>query len=93
MSSCEIDIKEREEKSDRNETEKKTNGNIVSRHFFPLGTVFVMLFVIFVPQPAVYLGKKLPLIKILIVANYLMFGLSFRLAEAKSVIRSFKELA
>ena len=97
MSSCEIDIKEREEKSDRNETEKKnvlnSIGNIVSRHFFPLGTVFVILFGIFIPQPAVYLGKKLPLIKILIVAIFLMFGLRFRLAEVKSAIRSFKEMA
>ena len=38
MSSCEIDIRERE-KSDRNETEKKKKnvlnsiGNIISRHF------------------------------------------------------------
>ena len=92
MSSCEIDIKEREEKSDRNETEKKnvlnSIGNIISRHFFPLGTVFVILFGVFIPQPAVYLGKKLPLIKILIVAILLMFGLRFRLAEVKSAIRS-----
>ena len=97
MSSCEIDIKEREEKSDRNETEKKnvlnSIGNIISRHFFPLGTVFVILFGIFIPQPTVYLGKKLPLIKILIVAIFLMFGLRFRLAEVKSAIRSFKEMA
>ena len=101
MSSCKIDIKERErgeEKSDRNETETRTNvlnsiGKIVSRHFFPLGTVFVMLFGIFVPQPAAYLGKKLPLIKILIVAIFLMFGLRFRLTEMKSAIRSFKEMA
>ena len=97
MSSCEIDIEEREEKSDRNETEKKnvlnSIGNIVSRHFFPLGTVFVILFGIFVPQPAVYLGKKVPLIKICIVAMFLMFGLRFRLAEVKSAIRSYREMA
>ena len=99
MSSCEIDIREREEKSDRNETEKKKKnvlnsiGNIISRHFFPLGTVFVILFGIFIPQPTVYLGKKLPLIKILIVAIFLMFGLRFRLAEVKSAIRSYREMA
>ena len=74
MSSCETDIKERNERSDINsETEQKTNtlktiGNVVSRRFFPLGSVFVILFGIFVPQPAMHLGKNLPLIKICIVA-------------------------
>ena len=68
-------------------------GHIISRHFLPLGTIFVVLFDIFVPQPAVYLGQKLPLIKILIVAIFLMFGLGFRLAEVKSAIRSYKEMA
>ena len=99
MSSCETDIKERNERSDINsETEQKTNtlktiGNVVSRHFFPLGSVFVILLGIFVPQPAMHLGKNLPLIKICIVAIFIMFVLRFRFADVKSAIRSYREMA
>ena len=93
MSSCEIDIKEREEKSDRNETEKKnvlnSIGNIISRHFFPLGTVFVILLAYsYLNQQCTSVKNYHFLIKILIVAILLMFGLRFRLAAVKSAIRS-----
>lgn len=68
-------------------------GNFVSRHILALGAILIIPFGIFLPQPAVYLNKQVPLTRICIVMLFLVFGVKSRLSEMKSAVRCYKEMA
>ena len=64
-----------------------------SKHFLPIGTLFVIPFGIIFPAPAVYLNKKLPVVQMCIVTLFFVIGTKFRLTEIKSALRCYKETA
>lgn len=66
--------------------------NFFLRNFLPIGTVIAVIFGIFLPQPAVYLSQRIPVVKTSIVALFFTIGLRVRLVEAKSAIKSYKEV-
>ena len=70
----------------------RTLKNFLLRNFLPIGTVISIIFGIFLPQPAVYLSKKIPVIKISIIALFFTIGLRVRFVEAKSAAKSYKEV-
>ena len=70
----------------------RTLKNFLLRNFLPIGTVISVIIGIFLPQPAVYLSKKIPVIKISIIALSFSIGLRVRFVEAKSAAKSYKEV-
>lgn len=70
----------------------RTLKNFLLRNFLPIGTVICIIFGIFLPQPAVYLSKRIPVIKISVIALFFTVGLRVRFVEAKSAAKSYKEV-
>ena len=66
--------------------------NFFLRNFLPVGTMISVIFGLFLPQPAVYLSQEIPAVKICIIALFSTIGLRVRLAEAKSAVKSYKEV-
>ena len=66
--------------------------NFILRNFLPIGTMISVIFGLFLPQPAVYLSQEIPAVKICIIALFSTIGLRVRLAEAKSAVKSYKEV-
>ncbi|XP_046846031.1 uncharacterized protein LOC124439818 isoform X1 [Xenia sp. Carnegie-2017] len=62
------------------------------RNLFPFGIVLSVIFGIALPQPAVYLNEKIPLGTICVVCLFTTIGLRLRISEAKSAIKSYKEI-
>ena len=65
---------------------------LLLRHLLPLGIVLSVIFGIALPQPAVYLNEKIPLGTICVVCLFTTIGLRLRVSEAKSAIKSYKEI-
>ena len=66
--------------------------NFFLRNFLPIGTMISVIFGLFLPQPAVYLSQEIPVVKICIIALFSTIGLRVRLSEAKSAVKSYKEV-
>ena len=64
-----------------------------STHFLPIGTLFVIIFGIIFPAPAVYMNEKLPVVQMCIVTLFFVVGTKFSLTEIKSALRCYKETA
>ena len=62
------------------------------KHFLPIGTLFIIPLGIILPGPAVYLQRKLPVIKMCIVTLFFVIGMKCRLPEMKSALHSYKEI-
>ena len=67
--------------------------NFLLQNFLPIGTVISVIFGIFLPQPAVYLSQRIPVVKISVITLFFIVGLRVRLVEAKSAVKSYKEVA
>ncbi|CAB4030799.1 Hypothetical predicted protein, partial [Paramuricea clavata] len=65
----------------------------VSKHFLPIGTLFVIPLGIIFPAPAVYLNGKLPVVQMCIVTLFFVIGTKFRLTEIQSALRCYRETA
>ena len=65
----------------------------ISKHFLPIGTLFIIPLGIIFPAPAVYLEGKLPVVKICILTLFFVIGTKFRLTEIQSALRCYKETA
>jgi hypothetical protein len=65
----------------------------VSKHFLPIGTLFIIPLGILFPAPAVYLHGKLPVVQMCIVILFFVIGTKFRLTEIQSALRCYKETA
>lgn len=63
----------------------------ISKHFLPIGTLFIIPLGIIFPTPAVYLQGKLPVVKICISTLFFVIGMKFRIAEIHSALRCYKE--
>ena len=69
-----------EERKEANEISTKLSiltrlKNFVLRNFLPIGTMISVIFGIFFPQPAVYLSREIPSVKICIIALFFIIGL------------------
>ena len=65
--------------------------DFVSKHFLPIGTIFIILFGILFPAPAVYLQAKLPVVKVCIITLFFIIGTKFPLKEIRSALHCYKE--
>jgi amino acid transporter len=52
-----------------------------------------MIIGIFLPQPAVFLSERMPVVMICIIILFFTIGIRLRLVEAKSAVKSYKEIA
>ena len=66
--------------------------NFYIRNFLPIGIVLSIIIGILLPQPAVYLSQRIPVAKICIIALFFVIGLRLRVMEAKSAVKSYKEV-
>ena len=66
--------------------------NFCMRQFMPIGIIISIIVGIFLPQPAVYLSERIPVVKICIIVLFFTIGLRLRLVEAKSAVKSYKEV-
>ena len=67
--------------------------NFCLRNFLPIGIIFSVVIGIFLPQPAVFLSEKIPVVQICIIGLFFTIGVRLRLVEAKSAVKSYKEIA
>ena len=67
--------------------------NFCLRNFLPIGIIFSVIIGIFLPQPAVFLSEKIPVVQICIIVLFFTIGIRLRLVEAKSAVKSYKEIA
>lgn len=65
----------------------------LSKHFLPIGTLFIIPLGILFPTPGVYLHGKLPIVQICIVTIFFVIGTKFRIKEIRSAVRCYKEIA
>ena len=65
----------------------------ISKHFLPIGTIFIIIIGILVPDPAVYFNGKLPVVQMCILTIFFVIGTKFRLTEIKSAQHRYKEIA
>ena len=65
----------------------------ISKHFLPIGTIFIICIGILIPAPAVYLNGKLPVVQMCIITLFFVIGTKFRLTEIKSALNCYKEIA
>ena len=70
----------------------KTILAFLSKHFLPIGILFIIPLGIILPAPAVHLQRKLPVIKMCIVTLFFVIGMKCRLPEMKSALHSYKEI-
>ena len=66
--------------------------NFCLRNILPIGTIFAVIFGICLPQPAIYVSQRIPVSKICIIVVFLTIGLRLRFAEAKSAVKSYKDI-
>ena len=66
--------------------------NFCLQNILPIGTIFAVIFGICLPQPAVYVSQRIPISKICIIVVFLTIGLRLRFAEAKSAVKSYKDI-
>lgn len=66
--------------------------NFYIRNFLPIGIVLSIIIGILLPQPAVYLSQRIPAVKICIIGLFFTIGLRLRVVEAKSAVKSYKEV-
>jgi hypothetical protein len=67
--------------------------NFCLKNFLAIGIFFSMIIGIFLPQPAVFLSKRMPVIQICIIITYFTIGIRLRLVEARTAVKSYKEIA
>ncbi|XP_028401739.1 probable sodium/metabolite cotransporter BASS4, chloroplastic [Dendronephthya gigantea] len=63
----------------------------ISKHFLPIGTIFIILFGILFPAPAVYVQAKVPVVKMCIITLFFIIGTKFPLKEIRSALHCYKE--
>ncbi len=66
--------------------------NFCMKNFLPMGILFGVIIGIFLPQPAVYVSKRIPVTKICIIVLFFTVGLRLRLVEAKSAVKAYKDV-
>ena len=66
--------------------------NFCMKNFLPMGILFAVIIGIFLPQPAVYVSKRIPVTKICIIVLFFTVGLRLRLVEAKSAVKAYKDV-
>lgn len=66
--------------------------NFCIRNFLPIGIVLSIIIGILLPQPAVYLSQRVPVVKVCIIVLFFVIGLRLRVMEAKSAVKSYKEV-
>jgi hypothetical protein len=88
----EVQVEEADENSEQHTSIWTRLKNFYTRNFLQIGTIFSVFIGIFLPQPAVYLGQKIPVTKTCIILLYFTVGLRLRLAEAKSAVKLYKEI-
>ena len=91
------DVTSMEQEKEANEISGKLSistrfRNFFLRNFLPIGTMISVIFGLFLRQPAVYLSQEIPAVKICVIALFSTIGLRIRLAEAKSAVKSYKEV-
>ena len=64
----------------------------VMRQLLPIGTLFSIIFGILIPQPAMYVSERIPIVQICVMVLFFFIGLRLRFHEAKSAISSYKEV-
>jgi hypothetical protein len=65
--------------------------NFCLKNFLAIGMVLSVI--IFLPQPAVFLNERMPVIRICIIILNFIIGIRLRLVEAKTAVKSYKEIA
>ena len=66
--------------------------NFYMKNFLPMGILFGVIIGILLPQPAVYVSKRIPVTKICIIVVFFTVGLRLRLVEAKSAVKAYKDV-
>jgi predicted Na+-dependent transporter len=66
--------------------------NFCMKNFLPMGILFGVIIGILLPQPAVYVSKRIPVTKICIIVLFFTVGLRLRLVEAKSAVKAYKDV-
>ena len=66
--------------------------NFYMKNFLQMGILFAVIIGIFLPQPAVYISKRIPVTKICIIVVFFTVGLRLRLVEAKSAVKAYKDV-
>ena len=67
--------------------------NFCLRNFLPIGIIFSVIIGIFLPQLAVFLSERMPVVQICIIVLFFTIGIRLRLVEAKTAVKSYKEIA
>lgn len=86
------------EVTEKEESEEKLSifvrfRNFYMRNFLPNGIVLSIIVGMLLPQPAVFVSQRIPIVKICIIVLFFTIGLRLRFLEAKTAARSYKEIA